>query len=147
MTETKITEVSVYRSGMTVKRTAKIELQQGTQTVRLLGMSARADQSSLRLLVPEGVAGSNVQVEYPTRDEQNEKTEAIRREIELAVQAVQAREKQIGLWETNADFSSKENISIAEMTAYLEQLPAHLEALRTEIFELNEKMKALEKQL
>ena len=69
MTETRITSVSVYRSGCIITRTAEVTLEQGTQTVRLSGPGSGADPQSLRLSVPEGVQGANVQMDYLTDDQ------------------------------------------------------------------------------
>ena len=67
MVETKLTAAAVYRSGCIVRRSGKVSLQKGTQTVRIGGLTAGIDESTLRLFVPAGVSGSNVQVEHPLR--------------------------------------------------------------------------------
>ncbi|MBQ4424428.1 MAG: DUF4139 domain-containing protein [Lachnospiraceae bacterium] len=140
-------EAAVYRSGCIMKKTAEVYLEAGTQTVCLRGLTQNMDQSSLRLSVPQMLCGSNVQVVFPTPDQQQEfirekQQEMTQLEYRLALNAKQAQ-----LWEQNADFSQKDSLDIAEMTAYLEQLPERLDALQQEAAELNELKKKLKKEL
>ena len=43
MVETKLTAAAVYRSGCIVRRSGKVSLQKGTQTVRIGGLTAGID--------------------------------------------------------------------------------------------------------
>lgn len=147
MTETKITAAAVYRNGCMVKRTGKVLLEKGTQQICLGGLSAAVDENSLRLSVPAGISGSNVQVEHPTREQQQEAVQTLNRKIAQLQGTIESREKIAALWESNADFSQKESLSIGEMTAYLEKLPERLEAIRQELSELKEQKEALNKEL
>ena len=72
MIETKLTAAAVYRNGCIAKRSGRVFLQKGNQTVQFTGLSGGIDESTLRLAVPAGISGSNVQVEHPTREQQNE---------------------------------------------------------------------------
>ncbi|MBR4165409.1 MAG: mucoidy inhibitor MuiA family protein [Lachnospiraceae bacterium] len=147
MVETKLTAAAVYRGGCVVRRSGRVFLQKGTQTVRIGGLTAGIDESTLRLSVPAGVSGSNVQVEHPTHDEQREALKELTAKIAAVQSRIQSREKIAALWEANADFSQKESLSIDEMAAYLEKLPERLEALNGEITALREEKAALDKEL
>ena len=146
MTETKLTAASVYRSGCIVKRTGTLTLKEGTQQVKLCGLSASADDSSLRLSVPEGVNGSNVQMEYPTREQQQDALKDLAQKAAELQSRISAKEKMAALWETNADFSQKASLSVEEMSAYLEKLPERLEAISRELTRLREEKKTLDKE-
>ena len=146
MIKTKLTAAAVYRSGGVVKRSGKVFLQKGAQTVRLAGLSAGVVESTLRLSVPAGVSGSNVQVEHPTPEEQRDALKELAAKVAALQGRIASREKLAALWETNADFSQKESLSVGEMAAYLEKLPERLEALNGEIAALTEQKIALEKE-
>ncbi len=146
MVETKLTAAAVYRSGCIVRRSGKVSLQKGTQTVRIGGLTAGIDESTLRLFVPAGVSGSNVQVEHPTRDEQREALKELTAKVAALQGRIESREKIAALWEANADFSQKESLSVGEMAAYLEKLPERLEALGSEIAALKEEKTVLDKE-
>ena len=146
MAETKITAAAVYRSGCVVKRSGRVFLQKGTQTVRLEGLTAGIDESTLRLSVPEGISGSNVQVEHPTREAQQEALKALSQKLTDIQNRIASREKMAELWEKNADFSQKESLSVGEMAAYLEKLPERLEAVSSEIAALKEEKAGLDKE-
>ena len=63
--------------------------------------------------------------------------------VEKNARAVSDVEEQIALWKRNADFTAKENVSLSDMTAFLEQLPERLSALqdlRDELLEEQEGM-------
>ena len=72
MTETKLVAAAVYRNGCIMKRNGSVKLEAGTQKVYFGGLSANVDESSLRLSVPDNLSGGNVQLEYPTREQQTE---------------------------------------------------------------------------
>ena len=125
MTDTRITSVSVYRSGCIITRTAELDLEQGPQTVKLAGPGPGADPQSLRLSVPEGVQGANVQMDYLTEEQKEESLKELAKKQEKVERGISDLEAQIALWKRNSDFSAKENISLADMTVFLEQLPLH----------------------
>ena len=147
MKETKITAAAVYRNGCMIKRTGKVLLQAGSQQIRLEGLSASVDESSLRLAVPAGVSGSNVQVEHPTREQQQEALKELNQKLANLQNQIQSKEKLAALWESNADFSQKESLSIEEMTAYLEKLPERLDGISRELTALKEEKDAVSKEL
>ena len=146
MTDTRITSVSVYRSGCIITRTAELDLEQGPQTVKLAGPGPGADPQSLRLSVPEGVQGANVQMDYLTEEQKEESLKELAKKQEKAERGISDLEAQIALWKRNSDFSAKENISLADMTVFLEQLPARLTALQDRRDALLEEKEQLEKE-
>ncbi|MBO4838968.1 MAG: mucoidy inhibitor MuiA family protein [Lachnospiraceae bacterium] len=146
MTDTRITSVSVYRSGCIITRTAEVELEQGTQTVQLRGPGPAADPQSLRLSVPENVQGANVQMDYLTEEQKKEILKELAKKQDKVTRSIKDTEEQIALWKQNADFSAKESISLADMTAFLEQLPERLAALQDRRDALLEEQEALKKE-
>ena len=146
MIETKLTAAAVYRNGCIAKRSGRVFLQKGTQTVQFTGLSGGIDESTLRLAVPAGISGSNVQVEHPTREQQNEALKELAAKAAALQGKIGSREKIAALWEANADFSQKESLSVGEMSAYLEKLPERLEALSSEIAALKEEKAVLDKE-
>ena len=147
MIKTQISSVSVYRSGCVISRETKVCLQEGFQSLKLLGPGPGADAESLRLSVPEGVQGSHVQLAYFREDEKAELLEALQKKIGRLARRLDNLDEQIALWRTNADFSGKDNISIQEMTDFLEGLPARLEDLEEGREALREEKVRLEKEL
>ncbi|MBQ7064547.1 MAG: mucoidy inhibitor MuiA family protein [Firmicutes bacterium] len=146
MADTVLTSASVYRNGCVIKRTGRIRLAKGPQQIRLEGLSASVDESSLRLSVPAGVSGSNVQIEHPTKEQQKEILKDLAQKVAHVKRLLANREKLASLWESNADFSQKESLSIEEMTGYLERLPERLDAISQEIAKLTDERKALEEE-
>ena len=145
MNETKLTAAAVYRNGCIAKRSGKVYLQKGAQTIRLEGLTNGVDESTLRLAVPAGVSGSNVQVEHPTREQQTEALKELAQKVADVQNKIASQEKMAALWEANADFSQKESLSVGEMSAYLEKLPERLEAVAAAITALKEKKAELDK--
>ncbi len=146
MTETKLTAAAVYRNSCVIKRTGVVRLNAGTQKICLEGLSGSVDESSLRLSVPAGISGSNVQVEYPTREQQAEALKELTQKIAEVKSQIARQEKMAALWETNADFSQKESLSVDEMSAYLARLPERLDAIGAELAVLKEKKAELDKE-
>lgn len=146
MIKTQIKAVSVYRSGCIISRETAVCLQEGFQTLKLLGPGPGADAESLRLSVPEGVQGSHVQLAYLKEEEKAQAMETLQKKIHRLSRRLDGLDEQIALWRANADFSGKENISIQEMTGFLEQLPARLEELEEMREALREEMSQLEKE-
>ncbi len=147
MIQTIVKEAAVYRSGCVVKRQTVLPLQAGRQTVTFPEMSPGMDQNSLRLLVPAGVQGSNVQVEFLTREQQQEAVRDLKQQVGRLTARMNSIEKQIELWTANADFSQKESLSIGEMAEYLEQLPGRLEELEETRQAIEEEKNRLQKEV
>ena len=145
MTETLLTSASVYRNGCIEKRTGTVYLKQGTQEIRIRGLSNSADGDSLRLSVPQGVSGSNVQLSHLSQEEKQEKLKEYSDRLDRITSLIETKEKLAALWENNADFSQKESISIGEMTSYLEKLPERLTAIGEELTALRKEKADAEK--
>ncbi|MBR0137809.1 MAG: mucoidy inhibitor MuiA family protein [Erysipelotrichaceae bacterium] len=147
MTVSNVKEVSVYRSGAFVLRTGTVTLEAGKQTVRIEKLPASLDTSTVRLSLPQNVSGTNVQVEVFTKEEKEEFLKPITDKIKRAENRLTIKNNQIEMWNANADFSSKESLSIADMSEYIEKLPARIEKIYEEIDELNAEIKQLNKEL
>ena len=146
MTETKIRTISVYRSACLITRRAVLSLKEGSQTVRLLGPGSGTDASSLRLSVPEGISGSNVQMEYLNQEAREEESRSLRLKKEKIARDIGDAREQISLWKSNADFSEKDHLSIQEMSQFLEALPARIHALNETLDALLLEQESLEKE-
>ncbi len=147
MSKTEIKEISLYRNGCFVKRRGILELKKGKQTVVFENMSPSLDVSTVRLAVSSGAAGSNVQTEMLTPVQKEEAMADVKRKIARLDNSIAIKNSQIEMWNANADFSGKENVSIGDVVNYITSLPAHLEKLYDEIEELNRQKKDFEKQL
>ena len=145
MTETKLVAAAVYRNGCIMKRNGSVKLEAGTQKVYFGGLSANVDESSLRLSVPDNLSGGNVQLEYPTREQQTEALKELNTQLSALKEQIQRLEKLAALWEANADFSQKASLSVQEMSDYLEKLPERLAAINAELTGLKVQKAELDK--
>lgn len=145
MTETKLVAAAVYRNGCIMKRNGSVKLEAGTQKVYFGGLSANVDESSLRLSVPDNLSGGNVQLEYPTREQQTEALKELNAQLSALKEQIQRLEKLAALWEANADFSQKASLSVQEMSDYLEKLPERLAAINAELTGLKVQKAELDK--
>ena len=147
MIETKVREVKIYRRGAMVTKTGEVEFKQGSQTIQIGWIPADVDQSTIRLMLPEGISGTNVQVKNVT-DEEREEYVSVAEDLVSDLQGeIEIRQKQMDMWNVNADFSSRQSVSIAEMSEYIEKLPQRLDTLKKEIRELNKKLTKARKDL
>ena len=147
MTESFVTAVEVYRNGCVVTRRGKIHLVPGKQTVAITGISPDASKDTVRLSLTRDVQADNIQVTYLTTEKREEQLEELRRQSAMTENRIANRQKQIELWQQNADFSQKESLSIREMADYIENLPQRLEALQEEVEKLKKEKKDLTKQI
>ena len=147
MCKTVIKEVSLYRNGCFVKRRGMLELKEGKQNVAFENIPDSIDQSTVRLALPAGVQGTNVQTEVLTPQQKKDATADIRKKIERVNKSIEIKNSQISLLNANADFSARENVNMNDVVSYIVNLPSHLEGLYDEIEELNDRKKDLEKQL
>ncbi len=147
MTESIIREAAIYRNGAIIKRTGTIHLTEGKQSVQIVGMTKDADTNTVRLSLPEGIAGNNVQVMVLTREAQQEMTKDLWKQINQKENRIANLTRQMELWEVNADFSAKQSLSVKEMAEYIEMIPERKEKLQKEIEVLEEEKKQLNKQL
>ncbi|MBP3728800.1 MAG: mucoidy inhibitor MuiA family protein, partial [Lachnospiraceae bacterium] len=147
MFHTQITSVSVYRRGCVIHRRGTVRLSEGSQSIRLLGPGRGIDPDSLRLSVPEGVEGANVQLGYLTPMEQEEMLKELQMSLQKLSRQIESAREQRELWKQNADFTARDHISLTEMTGYLEQLPQRLEALEERLDQLEKEQDSLNKAL
>ena len=119
MIESKITELSVYRSGCTMKRRATVRLEAGPQRIQLGGLTGSIDENSLRLFLPEGIKGSNVQLEYLTEEEKEARLKELKEKLASLTRRKNLAGRQADRWEQNADFSGRENLALSEMKDFL----------------------------
>ena len=147
MSNSKITKVSIYRNGCFISREGFIDLKQGKHNVVLDTLSDNIDTNTVSISLPEQLNGSNVQVLPLSSDKKEEILLDIQNQISLLNSKIITKEKQLEMWNTNADFSNSTSISINEMSEYIEKLPERLEKIYVEIQELNKQKKKLNKEL
>lgn len=147
MFNSKISKVAVYRNGCFITRQGAIDLKQGKQSVVLDNLSDNIDINTVSVSLPEKLSGTNVQLLPLDEEKKEEILKDIQDNISLINDKIIAKEKQIEMWNNNADFSNSTSISIAEMSEYIEKLPERLEKIYIEIQKLNEQRNKLNKEL
>ena len=144
MADSRITEVSVYKSGAIVKRLGSVHLEKGSQTVKLMGLKAAVGQEiasdSVKLAVDERVSCTNVQVETMPLKDIEDTLKPISEKITAKEAELEVINLQESMWKANSDFTNKESVSIDSMVSYIDSLEGRLNGL-------NEKKAALEKEL
>ena len=147
MIETKVYDVALYLSGCVVKRKGTAHLEAGTQKLSIAGLTRSCDATTVRLSLPTGLAGSNVQVENLTPDQKKEALKELETGISLLKKKIAAREKQLEMWNVNADFSAKDSVDVNEMADYIEKLPERVEKIGRELESLNDVLNRMNRQL
>jgi len=147
MNTTKVVNAAIYRQGAIITRRGSVNLQEGSQRIHLKGLSPFLDESSLRLALPGELKGGQVQTEYPDKEQVDAALKELNDRQALLKEQLENLNRQAILWEKNGDFSAKSALSVAEMTEYLEKLPARLEALRGESRRIAEELKSLETEI
>ena len=149
MTESKIKEVSVYKSGGLVKREGTVHLKAGQQTVELKGLtSARGGYISadtVKLSVDERVIGSNIQVVSRSPEDIDEILKPISEQIAAKQKELEILVLQEEMWRTNSDFTGKESVSIDSMVSYIESLGDRLGTLNGKKTDLEKELEKLNK--
>ena len=105
---TEAVRADIFRNGAEIIRRGRAELEEGTQTVCVFGLTETAIQDTARLLCSGSVSCSEMRItsmagESSGSEEQTETEEriaALQKEIEV-------RELQEELWKTNGDFSAR----------------------------------------
>ena len=147
MSNSTISKVAIYRNGCFITREGSIDLKAGKHNVVLDTLPNNIDTNTVSLSLPSDIKGSNVQV-LPLDDERKEEIlREIQNEIILMDSKITTKEKQIEMWNKNADFSASTNISISEMAEYIEKLPERLEKIYLELQQLRFQRKKLNKTL
>ena len=144
--QTQSKSVNIFRNGAEVTRTGSVELKQGAQLLQVYGLSATAQQNTVRLFSKEGVSCSDLRFEI-LKEEDREESREIEKEIALLQKQIESRQLQITLWQNNGDFSSRTTLGANEVQEYIEKLPERLEKLNREILDLEKKIIDLEKKL
>ncbi len=147
MDHTDIKEVSVYRNGAYITRLGHFDLKEGKQTLTIEGLSQTLDPSTLTVSLNSQVSGSNIHVEHYTPEKQNEIKKQILDSLKKVQRQIQTRNDQIEILKKNTDFSSRENISLKDMSEYIDVLPERIEKIYDEISDLEEEEKRLQKKL
>ena len=147
MINTEIKEVSLYRSGCFISREGTVTLKAGKHHVEIATGSNALDTSTVRLALPEEVTGSNVQVELLSNDQMKEQTRELNEKLSRLDEKIQAKQTQLEMWTVNADFSSKDSLSIVDMSEYIDKLPERLDGIHQEISALQKQKEELQKQL
>jgi uncharacterized protein (TIGR02231 family) len=151
MADSKIKEVSVYKSGCIVKRQGTVHLEKGSQTVKLQGLRAAEGNfisgDSVKLAVDGRVTGSNIQVEQLSNREIADIVKPITDQIAAKSKELEVLQLQEDLWRSNSDFTNKESVSIEAMVSYIESLDGRLTALNAKKAAAEEELKKLNKDL
>ncbi|MBR3227919.1 MAG: DUF4140 domain-containing protein, partial [Erysipelotrichaceae bacterium] len=142
---TSIESVNIFRNGAEVTRKGKTELKEGIQTVRVHGLSLTARQDSARLFSLPGIQCSNLRFEKADPDDPDLTSNRIQKEIDLLGRQIEVKELQVSLWQTNGDFSGRDNAGVEDVEKYIEKLPERLVGLHQELIDLKEKLRDLEK--
>ena len=147
MINTKIIEASIYRSGCFIKRSGNIELKKGKQNIEIDGLTSSLNPETLKIALPKNVSGSNIRIENLSEEKQEEINRELIDRLNETKRKLEVRNKQLELINNSADFSAKENISINEMSDYIDLLPDKMEKIYEQIDELEKEKKVLEKKL
>ncbi len=147
MYNTQIKEVAIYRDSAFVKRQGKVTLNAGSSNVTLCDLPANIDPSTIRLSLPKGIKGSNVQTKKLTNEEKEEKNRELLKQLNEGENQLSILNTQKELWCANGDFTGDKNLDIAQMSEYLDKLPKRLEDLFQKESELLLKKEELNKKL
>ena len=145
MNNTAIKEVAIYRDGAFVKRQGKFSVEAGSKNVTLCDLPFNIDPSTLRLSLPKGIKGSNVQCKKLTNEEKTERSRELQNQLNEIENQLSILASQKELWCTNGDFTGNKNLDIAQMSEYINKLPERLEGLYQKESELLLKKEELTK--
>ena len=153
LVKSKVSEVQVFRRGATVIRCGEAELTAGKNVLFISGMTTTSMQDSFRLKFPEKIRAVNIQiVDADTmKDDSGKKIEKESERLEKKLGEVAYRietcQMMLDLWKKNSDFSERTNVSVAEQSKMMEELPGQLLSLHRQLDELNDQQaKLLEEQ-
>ena len=142
---TEAVKADIFRKGAEITRRGTAELEAGTQSVCVFGLTQTAQQDTARLLCSGSVACSEMRItsmagESSGNDEQTDTEEriaALQKEIEV-------RELQEELWKTNGNFSARTSAPAADIAEYIGKLPERIRRIREEIREFRKEIRELE---
>jgi uncharacterized protein (TIGR02231 family) len=147
MITTEIKEVSLYRNGAYITRQGSVDLRKGKETITVEGLSGSLDPSTLTVSLSTKVRGSNVRPYRRTVEEQNEIKKALLDELKRVQDKITVYSDQIEILKKNTDFTSKENISLKDMSEYIDALPGKISEVNETIHGLQEEEKRIRKAL
>ena len=144
---TKIVSASVYRGGAQVTRKGSAQLEAGTQTLYVHGLSQNAPVDTARLFCQEGLSCSDLRFVDRFGGEEDPKVTELREKIAALEKHVEVRQLQVQLWKDNGNFSSRTEQPAAEVQDYIEKLAERLETLNKDILDTKKKINDLNKQI
>ncbi|MBR2769510.1 MAG: DUF4140 domain-containing protein, partial [Solobacterium sp.] len=101
---TKPDTVSIFRSGAEVIRRGSVSLKEGTSVLEITGISAGADRNTVRFFTSEPFLCTRFRfLSDREREEMEKESDVLKEELELLKKENEARNLQIGLWQTNGD--------------------------------------------
>ena len=122
MINTVIKEVQMYRKGFTVTADGVMPLEKGKNVVRIAGLLKGVNEETVKLYVTDKVSGSNVQVKRLEEEEKKELLRETEKKIAELDSRITAKNRQSELWLVNADFSNRNNVTVEDITGYIEKL-------------------------
>ncbi|MBO4360844.1 MAG: mucoidy inhibitor MuiA family protein [Eubacteriaceae bacterium] len=151
MIGTDIKEVSIYRNGCIVRRGATVHLEAGIQSIEIAGLNApngmQVSSDSVRLFVPEGISGTNVQVENPDADDIRKATAELQDGIRKKENEIEVLSIQKELWTDNSNFTANNSATVEGISAYIEKLPERLESIYAKTEKLTKELTQLKEDL
>ena len=147
MIKTEVKEVSLYRNGCFVKRRGTLSLKKGRQSICIEGLPGSLNASTVRMSLPAGITGNNVQVNNLTKEEKEESLKELNEKIRRTDNKLAVKNKQIEMFNANSDFSAKDNITVTEMVNFINDLPGILDKIYEEIDKLTAEKNELQKQV
>lgn len=146
--QTTVSSVQVYRRGAEITRKGRVVLEQGTNTIRIQGLSNSSDMDTVKLFFPAGTGLSDIRFSHESEDEPEDRPSAkIRDEIIALQRQKEIHELQITLWKSNGEFQGTSKPDLTDVENYIIKLPERLNQLYETINDLNSRIKKLEKDL
>ncbi len=144
---TGIKSASVYRGGAEIVRRGTADLEAGTQTLYVHGISQSSQIDTARLFCQEGLSCSDLRFVDRFGGEEDPKVTELREKIAALEKHIEVRELQVKLWKDNGNFSSRDQQPAAEVQEYIEKLAERLESLNKDILDTKKKIEGLNKQI
>ncbi|MBR2801887.1 MAG: mucoidy inhibitor MuiA family protein [Erysipelotrichaceae bacterium] len=142
---TTIRRAQIFRHGAEVTRSAEVTLQGGRETLRISGLSRSTDLDTVRLYSSGGLSCRNLR--FTDGKEGEKDSEELQQQIALKQKEIETIELQESLWQTNGNFTNRQEVRTEEVEAYIEKLPQRLHALQQEELSLHKELAELEKKL
>ncbi len=146
--QTSASSVQVYRNGAEIIRKGTVMLEQGANTVRILGLSSDADLDAAGLYFPAGTGLTDIRFgRIKNEDEEDRPAAALKEKISALQKKKEVKELQISLWKNNGVFQGNSKPDLKEVEEYINRLPERLDILNDEISAIGRDIKKLEKEL